>query len=128
MDPEQIAEDVVGRLEQAWNAGDGTAYGEPFTVDADFVTIRGDHMSGRPTIVAGHQQIFDTIYRGSTNRTRVLGARQLDDNVILAQVKATLNAPSGPLAGEHDALASVVLIDVEGDWRIAAFHNTLITA
>jgi len=45
------------------------AYGKPFTAHADFVTIRGDHMSGQ-----------------------------------------------------------AVLVQVDDDWRIGAFHNTLITA
>jgi uncharacterized protein (TIGR02246 family) len=126
MAAQRIAEDLVSRLEQAWNAADGTAYGEPFTADADFVTIRGDVHSGRSAIGAAHQQIFDTIYRGSTVRCGVLRTRDLDDQVIVAHVRNTLNAPSGPLAGEHGAMAMVVLVRAGDDWRIAAYHNTLI--
>jgi uncharacterized protein (TIGR02246 family) len=127
MGAEQIAEDVVSRLEKAWNAADGSAYGEAFTADADFVAIRGDAHSGAEAIGAGHQHIFDTIYRGSTIRCEVVRARKLDDHVILAQVKSTMTAPSGPLAGEHAAMATVVLVPEGDDWRVAAFHNTLIT-
>ena len=58
----------------------------------------------------------------------MLQARELDDRVILAHVSATLNAPTGPLAGETAALASVVLVRVGDDHRIAAFHNTVVAA
>jgi hypothetical protein len=73
-----------------------------------------------------HQQIFDTIYAGSTVRYSVLRARALDDRVILAHVLGKLNAPAGSLAGETEALAGVVLLGEGDDHRIAAFHNTMV--
>ncbi len=127
MDPKSIAETVVKRLEDAWNAADGGAYGAPFAPDADFVAIRGDLHSGEE-IAAGHQQVFDTIYAGSTIRYTVLRARGLDDCVILAHVRATLNAPAGPLTGETNSIATVVLVAADEDYRIAAFHNTLVAS
>jgi uncharacterized protein (TIGR02246 family) len=127
MDPKSTTETVIKRLEDAWNAADGAAFGAPFAPDADFVAIRGDLHSG-PEIAAGHQHIFDTIYAGSTVRYTVLQARELDDRVILAHVRGTLNAPTGPLAGETVALASVVLVSDGDDHRIAAFHNTVVAS
>jgi uncharacterized protein (TIGR02246 family) len=119
-------EAVMQRLERAWNSADGTAFGEAFTPDADFVAIRGDLHAGRDAIVAGHQQILGTIYAGSTIRYQVLQARQLDDRVILAHVRAALSVPSGPLAGEQASTITAVLLE-SGDRReITAFHNTLI--
>jgi uncharacterized protein (TIGR02246 family) len=126
-DPKSIAETVIKRLEDAWNAADGAAFGAPFAPNADFVAIRGDLHSGEE-IAAGHQQIFDTIYAGSSIRYTVLRARALDDRVILAHVRASLNAPTGPLAGQTNALASVVLVGDGDDHRIAAFHNTLVAS
>ena len=127
MDPKNIAENLIKRLEDAWNAADGAAFGAAFAPDADFVAIRGDLHSG-DAIAAGHQQIFDTIYAGSTIRYTVLQARELDDRVVLAHVRGTLNAPTGPLAGETNALASVVVVSDGDDHRIAAFHNTVIAS
>lgn len=127
MNPKSTAEIVIKRLQDAWNAADGAAFGAPFASDADFVNIRGELHSGQ-AIAAGHQQIFDTIYSGSTIRYTVLGARELDDGVILAHVSGTLNAPTGPLAGETAALASVVLVSDGDDHRIAAFHNTVVAS
>ena len=32
------------------------------------------------------------------------------------------------MAGVHDAVNTIVLVRSNGDWRGAAFHNTLVTA
>jgi uncharacterized protein (TIGR02246 family) len=128
MNPKSTAEPVIKRLEDAWNAADGAAFAEPFAPAADFVNIRGELHSGKEQIAAGHQQIFDTIYAGSTVRYTVRQARDLDDGVILAHIGAVLNAPSGPLAGETSALASIVLVSDGDDHRIAAFHNTVVAS
>jgi uncharacterized protein (TIGR02246 family) len=126
MDPKSIAENVIRKLEDAWNAGDGAAFSAPFAPDADFVNIRGDLHTGGEEIAAGHQQIFETIYAGSTVRYALLQARELDEHAILAHIGATLNAPAGPLAGETNALASLVLVGDGDEHRIAAFHNTVV--
>jgi uncharacterized protein (TIGR02246 family) len=126
-DPRTIAESLIQRLQDAWNAGDGAAFGAPFAADADFVTIRGELHSG-PAIAAGHQGIFDTIYAGSTVRYTLLDARELGDRVILAHVSGHLSVPAGPLAGEAMALASVVVVRDGDAHRIASFHNTLVAA
>ncbi len=122
-----IAQTIMQRLEQAWNRADGAAFGEPFSAGADFVAIRGDLHTGRDAIAAGHQQLFDTIYAGSTARYQVLQARRLDDGVILAHARCSLNAPGGPLAGEHASTITVVLARYDDEYEIAAFHNTLVT-
>jgi uncharacterized protein (TIGR02246 family) len=126
MNPTSTAETVIARLQDAWNAADGAAFAAPFAPDADFVNVRGDMHTGRDAIAAGHQQIFDTIYAGSTARYVIRKARDLVDGVILAQIDATLNVPAGPLAGELVGLASLVLVQDGGEHRIAAFHNTLV--
>ena len=44
--PDEVASRVIQQLEDAWNAGDGVAFGAPFTTNADFVDIRGYHHRG----------------------------------------------------------------------------------
>ncbi len=127
MDPKTTAAALIERLQEAWNAADGVAFGAPFAPDADFVTIRGELHSG-PAIAAGHQQIFDTIYADSTVRYAVLQARELEDGIILAHVSGRLSVPAGPTAGEAEALASVVLVPDGDGHQIAAFHNTLVAS
>jgi uncharacterized protein (TIGR02246 family) len=128
MNPTSTAETVIARLQDAWKAADGTAFAAPFAPDADFVNVRGEMHIGQPAIAAGHQQIFDTIYAGSTVRYTVRQARELDDRVILVHIDALLSVPAGPLAGEIPALASVVLVGDGDEYRVAAFHNTQVAA
>jgi len=124
---ERIVSDLVGELEAAWNAADGSRFARPFAEDADFVNIRGEHLRTREVVAKGHQAIFNTIYKGSVVRYEVAGVRAIAPAVLLAHVRSTLKAPTGPLAGEHNSLFSIVLVQDQDDWRISAFHNTLIT-
>jgi uncharacterized protein (TIGR02246 family) len=118
---------VLNELEEAWNNADGEAFGAPFAEDAEFVTIRGEHHSGRIPIARGHQAIFDSIYKDSTVKLEAVTTKQLADDVLYVLAHSTLSAPSGPLAGEHEARFSVVLSRPgDDDWQIAAFHNTLV--
>lgn len=118
-------EAVVARLETAWNAGDGGAWGASFAKDADFVTIRAEHIRGREAIARGHAEIFRTIYAGSTNHFTVESARLLRPDVALVHVRAILDAPTGPLAGRNAATFSLVCLRGASGWEIAALHNTL---
>lgn len=126
VDQQQTLAKIAADLEQAWNAAGGEAFARRFTEDADFVTIRGEHFRTRPVIAAGHQAIFDSIYRGSVVRYEPAGVRLLSSSVLVGQIRGKLRAPSGPLAGEHDALATLVLVEEGDGWRIAVFHNTLV--
>lgn len=118
---------ALQHLESGWNSADGKRFAEPFADDADFVDIRGEHHKGKATIAGGHAAIFASIYRGSRIKYEPMDARSLTEGVILGHTRSTLEAPIGPLAGTHEALASVVLIRSGAHWQIAAFHNTLVT-
>lgn len=123
---EQVVSDIVGELERAWNAADGEAFARPFAEGADFVNIRGEHFRTRAVIAHGHQAIFDSIYKGSRLRYQLIGARVIAAGVVVAHVKSTLDAPTGPLAGQHRSLFTAVLVLEQADWRITAFHNTIV--
>jgi uncharacterized protein (TIGR02246 family) len=124
-----IADDaaaLAARLENAWNTGDSPAFTAAFAEDADFVNVLGMHVRGRESILAGHEQIFRTVYAGSTVRYSLESARLLRPDVALAHVRAGLDVPGGPMAGHHQARYSMVLTRDGGEWRIASFHNTFI--
>ena len=120
-----VIEGIVNSMEAAWNAADGAGFATPFASDADFVTIRAEHLRGREAIAAGHAAIFRTIYAGSVNRFQIESARLLQPDVALVHVLATLDAPAGPLAGRHHARFSLVLTREAAGWQIASLHNTL---
>ena len=125
-DPDHAAfEEVLRSLEQAWNTGNAAAFGAVMAEDADFVTIRADHLRGREAIVASHAHIFSTIYAGSRNRISLGSVRRLGGNVAVVHAHSVLEAPTGPLAGRHEATLSAVMRWNDTVWRIASFHITL---
>ena len=113
-------------LADAWNGADSEAYGELFSEDADFIEIRGGRHVGRHAIAAGHQALWDSIYAGSTVQYRVEHVRPLGDDLAVAIVAATMQAPIGPLAGTNHARLTAVVAQRDGQWRIVSFHNTLV--
>jgi uncharacterized protein (TIGR02246 family) len=118
---------MLARLQDAWNRGDGAAFGAPFTDDASFVNIRGELHVGAAAIGAGHAGIFAGIYAGSTNRMELVEARPAGDAVV-ATSRHTLEVPAGPLAGTHQATSTSVLAQRDGEWRMVASHNTLVVS
>lgn len=128
-DPTNVAHAFYETIQDAWNRGDGTAFGAAFGADTEFVDIRGiRHQGGPDQIGVDHQGIFDSIYKGSVIRYDVERARMVGSDVVLANGRATLDAPAGPLAGVHHAVSTVVLTADGDQWRAIAFHNTLVTA
>ena len=101
----EVAVEVIARLETAWNAADGTAFGRAYAADASFVNIRGEHIVGSEAIGAGHDGIFHSIYAGSVNQMEVVSAEELATGVVLVVSRNTLDCPTGPLAGRHQAMS-----------------------
>jgi uncharacterized protein (TIGR02246 family) len=126
-DPTAVAADVLNRLETAWNDADGTAFGEAYAPDASFVNIRGEHIVGSAAIGAGHGAIFSTIYAGSVNHMDLVRATEIHDGVVLAVSLNTLDCPTGPLAGRHQAMSTSVISRSGDAWQVVSSHNTLVT-
>lgn len=124
-DIERIGRDILQELEAAWNEASGERFGRPFSADAEFVDIRGEHHRGQEAIARGHQGIFDTIYLGSRVRFQLIQARNLAESIVLLHSTADLDAPSGPLMGKHQSIQTIVLRREGTGWKVASFHNTL---
>lgn len=123
------AAEFFAHLETAWNLADGGRFGAEFAEVTDFVNIRGEHLHGSAALIAtGHQQIFDTIYRGSTNRIHPNRVREVVPGLLLVHATSRLDVPNGPLAGAHRAKMSALLVEQNRRWKATAFHNTLITS
>ena len=119
---------ALARLEHAWNTADGEAYGRQYTEDATFVNVDGPLVTGPAAIGAGPDEIFATIYAGSTNRMHLVEAVPVADGVIAAVSRNTLAVPAGPLAGIREALVTSVLVGGADGWRVSASQTTLVGA
>jgi uncharacterized protein (TIGR02246 family) len=114
-------EQVLSGMARAWNAGDGTAWAAHFTTDATFVDVVGRVQRGRVVIAREHQNIFDTIYRGSTLAIEQVGSQDLGGGLCLVHTATVLTVPAGPRAGTTRAVQT----NLFHDDRIMAFHNTI---
>lgn len=115
------------KLVDAWNSGDGTAYGDCFTEDADYVTFMGQHLKGRKQIAEVHQWLFNGPLKGSTlvyNASSELKPRFLAADVAI--VHAIGEARLDDSANDPDDRGSIntnVLVKQNGEWKLTAFHN-----
>jgi uncharacterized protein (TIGR02246 family) len=116
---------IVQQVQDGWNAGSGEGFAAPFAEDADYVIVDGRHVKGRETIGAGHQYIFDSIYKGSNNTMQVEDIRLLRPDVALVRVHAHLKVYDGGDTKEGTARSTWVMAkDEGGQWSVAAFQNT----
>lgn len=127
LNDEQNLRDIVRGLEAAWNKGDSVAWAEFFVEDADFIHILGGYFNGRTTIEHGHRAIFDTIYKGSTNKFTVNRVRFISPEVAIVFLIAELKVAREGLPPLVHARPTLVAKRGPDGWKIIAFQNTLIT-
>jgi uncharacterized protein (TIGR02246 family) len=117
---------VFGSLAAAWNSGDGTAYGELFSANADYIDITGAHTQGRAAIARSHQFLFDGPLKGSTLEPDAVA----EVDFLTAEIAVVIGGGTSRLAGQTAAPAdrasinTTILIKHDGAWKIRAFHNT----
>lgn len=128
MESKEIAEAIAKKLETAWNNASGKEFSEEFTTVSDFINVMGMHIreASKDEIGAGHDAIFNSIYKGSTLKYELIQASKIDTNTILAHVAAELNVPGGPMSGKHESRITMVIIPENNEWKVRAFHNTFV--
>lgn len=118
-----IAAGLMEALAAAWNAGDAAAFAGCFTGDADLVDLRGLHRRTRRHIARHHHAAFETLFRGSHLRYEVRAAR-LVGAALLVHAQGHLDAPEATSPPSGDLVTTVLAVDHDGDWRVAAMHSS----
>jgi uncharacterized protein (TIGR02246 family) len=112
-------------LAEGWNKGSGAAFAAQFAEDADYVVVNGNYLKGRQQIASGHQQIFDTFYKGTRLWIEIKSVRFLKPDVALMHsVSRVLKPGESETAVRPAALQSFVITKHGGVWLIDSFHNT----
>ena len=124
---EEALRGIVAKLEAAWNRGDSVGWTAVFADDADFIHILGGHFNGQTAIERGHRAIFDTIYKGSTNKFTVEKIRPVGDNAAIVFVYAELKVITPGVPPLLNARPTMIAQRVGDDWKIVTFQNTLVT-
>ena len=113
---------VLERLAAAWERGDGAAYGREFTADASYVTYVGTVYRGRDDLAAGHAALFGKFLKGTRMFSEVVEMRMYGPRTAVVVTRGDVGKKR-PRRLSKVQTFTLVLED-DGEWRIAAFQNT----
>jgi len=112
-----------------WASGNGARYAIPFTSNADYVTFNGQWLSGSKAIAESHQQLFDTVLKGSTlDNMQVRGIRFISDEIAIVHMTGTVRqkGKKKPPAS-RSSLQTLTAVKEMDEWKFTSFHNTRIS-
>jgi uncharacterized protein (TIGR02246 family) len=122
---EQALHSLYQQLIDAWNSGDGQAYGAVFTEDASYVDVTGTNTQGRQAISASHQHMFQTFLKGSQLVATITSIRFLRPDVALLHVRGeTRLAGQVEPAPDRATIETAIAVKEQGKWLFAALQNT----
>ena len=121
---------VVAEQVTAWNAGDGSRYGEAFAADGSFTNLFGMVMYGSDAFRTRHREILATFYKGTTKKHVVRRIRFVTADVAIVDIDNEVHGvtamPAGivvPPAGVLKTQLMEVFVRRAGRWWIEAYHN-----
>ena len=115
----------VRKMEEGWNAKNGTLFAEPYAEDADGVAIGGFAVKGRDVIEKVHWEMFRGAFKDSTIALKVKQLRFLRPDVALVQIDNTNKLQQGGSRHEYKSVITLVMTREAGRWKIASFQNTI---
>lgn len=126
MDSESGVFELMERMADAWERGDGEAYGALFAEDAQYVTAPGERLHGRRAIAESHQQIFNTFFkRTKVGRNYPMNLRTLTPDVVMVEASGAVLFPNENEADVPPNGLMTLVVKKEGEkWCIVSFQNT----
>lgn len=117
---------VMAEMNSAWARNDADAYGALFTQDATYITFVGTRYSGRADIVECHRTLFakflkNTKLAGEITDIRFYGP----DTAVVTGRGDTYKGATAPRSSKLSKVQTCTFVrEADGQWRVAAFHNT----
>jgi uncharacterized protein (TIGR02246 family) len=124
--PHDVAaiKDVLGRLYQAWDAGDADAFVADYTGDATAI-MPGSYRASREEVRENMAVGFASYLKGSTNVEKLESIRFLGEDAAVAVSQTSLKFPGeAEVPADRTVMATWVLEKRGGAWLIAAYHNS----
>ncbi|MGK5558737.1 SgcJ/EcaC family oxidoreductase [Actinomadura kijaniata] len=116
---------TLGAMTDAWKRGDADAYGAAFTQDATYTTFVGSHYQGRRDIVQGHRALFGGFLKGTRLADSYLAIRFYGPTTAIVTTRGDTYQGTPKKPAELSKTQTYTLVrQNDGQWRIAAFHNT----
>lgn len=122
---EKAIRQIVQNLADAWAAGDAVKWADQFADDVDFTVWNGMYFNGREANIKGHQQIFDTFYKGTKINPKIRKIRFLRDDVAIVHILPAGNERNDKQLENMPLVSPIMVFSKEkGKWKIVAFQNT----
>lgn len=112
---------VFAAMAAAWARSDATEFAQAFTEDADFTSVRCDHVRGSAHIALAHARLFTTQYAGTRLVPTVQRISRLRPDIVIAHVENRLLRADG--TGIQHMHAQAVLEHRPEGWKISSFIN-----
>ncbi|WP_433247723.1 SgcJ/EcaC family oxidoreductase [Streptosporangium sp. CA-135522] len=113
---------LLERTCDAWNRGDGAAYGTAFTDDATDVTFVGTIYQGAQEIGAAHQVLFDSFLKGTRLAMEIVDIRFYGADTAVAVTRGDTYKGRPKKLGKVQTYT--IVRGADGRWRIAAIQKT----
>ena len=126
---EQAIRNIILQMTEGFNKHDAKAATQMYTSDADFVNVRGDKYTGAVEIQQKLKEIFLTRAKQATLKTLNVSVRFVNPDLAIAHVTNELSGlvdSAGLTLPSHQELSVRVFIKENDNWRLTAFHNTMI--
>lgn len=122
---EQAIHEVMQTLSEGWTNGSGEQFASVFADEHDFIVWNGLYNRGMnpKENAAGHQQIFDTMYKNTRLHYVVDKVKFIRDDIALAHVFGAVNSKSESRPKDPQVLWTALLEKQRGNWKIISFHN-----
>lgn len=117
---------VMAEMNTAWARNDADAYGALFTQDATYVTFVGTCYSGRADIVECHRTLFGKFLKNTNLAGEIIDIRFYGpDTAIVTGRGDTYKGATAPKSSKLSKVQTCTFVrEADGQWRVAAFHNT----
>ena len=129
-DDEAAIRKVIAEQVTAWNAGDGSGYGEAFAVDGSFTNLFGMVMYGSDAFRKRHREILATFYKGTTKKHMIRKIRFVTPDVAIVDIDNEVHGVTAMPAGisvPPDGVLKTQLMEVfvrhAHRWWVEAYHN-----
>jgi uncharacterized protein (TIGR02246 family) len=126
---EEAIRNIILQMTEAFNQHDAKKATQMYTSNADFVNVRGDKYTGAEEIQQKLAAIFLTPAKQATLKTLNVSVRFVNPELAIAHVTNELSGlvdSAGLKLPSHRELSIRIFIKENDNWRVTAFHNTMI--
>ena len=126
---EEAIRKVILQMTEGFNKHDAEAATQMYTSNADFVNVRGDKYTGAEEIQQKLGAVFLTRAKQATLKTLNVSVRFVNAELAIAHVTNELSGlvdSAGLKLPSHQELSIRIFIKENDNWRVTAFHNTMI--